>query len=60
MEWKVTVSVSRRYGKESWGWEIHGWDELGFEYTVAAGHEASAEMALEDVAGYLRAEFNGE
>ena len=60
MEWKVTVSASRRNGKESWGWEIHGWDEMGFEYTVAAGVENSAEFALDDVAGYLRTEYNGE
>jgi hypothetical protein len=60
MEWNVTVSVRRRSGKEYWYWEIHGWDELGFEYSVAAGHESSAEMALEDVAGYLRGEFHGE
>jgi hypothetical protein len=60
MEWTISVNVSRRNGKESWGWEIRSWDELGFEYTVAGGVESSAEFALEDVAGYLRQGFNGE
>jgi len=54
------VSVSRRNGKESWGWEVRSWDELGFEYSVDGGAESSAELIMEDVASVLRTSFNGE
>ena len=60
MEWTISVNVSRRNGKESWGWEIRSWDELGFEYSVDGGAEASAELIMEDVASVLRTSFNGE
>jgi len=60
MEWTISVSASRRNGKEFWGWEVRSWDELGFEFTLAGGSESSAEFALEDAASTLRTSFNGE